>query len=245
VEVIYIKVPEGWKTQPGKVLKLMKSLYGLKQAGRNWYQTLKEYLISKEGFTLCLSDQCIFLKDEGALMLLIYVDDVIISAKIAKDGTDLLARIKLHFEIGEEGSLEWYIGMKVVDTGSSVEFSQSHYVTKAIEKYGYDPKVTAESPMKDSYAIEKKPDDELFPDEDIRSKIGTLMYTAVCVRPDITFAVNYLARVTVHPSAEVCKAVDRVFAYLNGTKEYGIKITKGLDLALIVYSDADLAGGAK
>ena len=112
--------------------------------------------------------------------------------------------------------------MKLVDTGSSVEFSQIHYVTKAIEKYGYDAKVTANSPMKEAYAIENKPDDELFQDEDMRSKICKLMYTAVCVRPDMAFAVNYLARFTVNPSAEVCKAVDRVLHYLNGTKEFGI-----------------------
>lgn len=83
----------------------------------------------------------------------------------------------------------------MVDIGESVEFSQSHYITKAIEKYSYDPKVTADSHMKENYAIEKKPDDELFEDEDIRLKIGMLMYTSVCVRPEITFAVNYNGKI--------------------------------------------------
>ena len=243
VEDIYIETPDGWEIEEGNVLKLLKSLYGLKQAGRNWYQVLIEFLIKAEGFTMCISDHCVFTKDNGNIMILIYVDDVIISSLNPIDGTNLLSRIKANFEIGEEGPLDWYIGMNVKDTGNSIELSQSHYIKKAIEKYGYDKNKVAESPMKDSYAIEKKPDDELFEDENIRSKIGTLMYTAVCVRPDIAFAVNYLARFTVHPSAEVCRAVDRIFHYLNGTQDYGIKITQTNDMSLIVYCDADLAGG--
>jgi hypothetical protein len=242
-EDIYIQTPEGWDVAPGNVLKLKKALYGLKQAGRSWYQVLKDYLTREEGFSMCLSDHCVFTKDGGHIMLLLYVDDLIISSLDPLVGEKLLARIKAKFEIGEEGKLDWYIGMAVKDDGVSVRLSQSNYVVKAIEKYGYDKKKTAESPMKDLYAIEKKPDDELFEDENIRSKIGTLMFTAVCVRPDIAFAVNYLARFTTHPSAEVCKAIDRVFHYLNGTPEYGISITKGKDLELVVYSDSDLAGG--
>lgn len=97
--------------------------------------------------------------------------------------------------------------------------------------------------MKELYATEKKSEDELFDEENIRSKIGTLMYNTVCVRPDIMFSVNYLARCTVHPSAEVCRAVDKVFVYLNNTLGYGITITKGNDFELVVYSYADLAGG--
>jgi hypothetical protein len=243
VEEIYIETPEGWSIKEGNVLKLDKALYGLKQAGRNWYQVLKEYLTNDEGFKMCISDNCVFIKDDGKVMLLIYVDDMIISSLNPADGADLLARIKSKFEIGEEGKLDWYIGMAVDDRGDSIKLSQAHYVIKAVEKYNYDVKVVAESPMKESYAIEKKPDDELYLEEDIRSKIGTLMYNTVCVRPDIMFAVNYLARFTVHPSAEVCRAVDRVFAYLNGTPDYGITITRGKDLELIVYTDADLAGG--
>ena len=243
VEDIYIETPEQWDVAPGNVLKLKKALYGLKQAGRSWYQVLKDFLIREEKFTMCLSDHCVFTRDNGNIMLLIYVDDLIISSLDPLVGEKLLAKIKSHFEIGEESNLEWYIGMAVKDTGSSVVLSQSNYIVKAIEKYGYDKKVTADSPMKENYVIEKKPDDELFEEENIRSKIGTLMFTAVCVRPDIAFAVNYLARFTIHPSAEVCKAIDRVFHYLNGTPDYGVHITKGKDLELVVYSDSDLAGG--
>jgi hypothetical protein len=116
-------------------------------------------------------------------MLLLYVDDMIISSLDPAEGTKFLNKIKLTFEIGEEGDLDWYIGMAVKDNGNSIKLSQSHYVTKAVEKYGYDKKTVAESPMRESYAIERKPSDELFEEENLRSKIGTLMYTNVCVRP--------------------------------------------------------------
>ena len=56
--------------------------------------------------------------------------------------------------------------------------------------------------MVEKYQIEKDPEDEFFHDYDIRSKIGSLMFASVCTRPDITFAVSYLARFTNHPSRQ-------------------------------------------
>ena len=71
------------------MLKLKKTLYGLKQAGRNCYQVPKDFLVSKEGFKMCTSDNCVFVKDEGKIMLLIYVDDMIIFPFNSTDGFEL------------------------------------------------------------------------------------------------------------------------------------------------------------
>ena len=131
MEDIYIETPEGWEVEDGNVLKLNKALYGLKQAGRNWYQVLKDFL-EREGFKMCLSDNCVFIKDNGNIMLLLYVDDMIISSLDPAEGTKFLSKIKETFEIGEEGNLDWYIGMAVQDNGNSIKLSQSHYVVMAI-----------------------------------------------------------------------------------------------------------------
>ena len=134
VKDIYIETSEGWEIEEGNVLELYKALYGLKQAGRNWYQVLKDFLTNDEGFKMCISDNCVFLKDDGKMMLLIYVDDMIISSLDPVDESDLLARIKDKFEIGEEGKLDWYIGIAVDDLGDSIKLSQAHYVIKVVEK---------------------------------------------------------------------------------------------------------------
>ena len=93
---IYIQQPEGFE-KVGKngetlVCKLKKSLYGLKQSGRNWNNMLHSYLY-EEGFTQSLADPCVYTRNsnaDGLIILIIWVDDIIISAT----SLDLLMSVK-------------------------------------------------------------------------------------------------------------------------------------------------------
>jgi hypothetical protein len=96
--------------------------------------------------------------------------------------------------------------------------------------------------MIERYAIVRSPEDKLFTEFDMKSKIGSLMFAAVCTRPDIAFAVSYLARFTNHPSQLVCQAIIRVFAYLKGTKGMCITFVREDGISPIVYCDSDYAG---
>ena len=93
---IYIQQPEGFE-KVGKngetlVCKLKKSLNGLKQSGRNWNNMLHSYLC-EEKFTQSLSDPCVYTRNSeahGLIILIIWVDDIIISAT----SLDLLTSVK-------------------------------------------------------------------------------------------------------------------------------------------------------
>jgi hypothetical protein len=241
-EELYMDAPEGWVIKPGHVLRLRKAIYGLKQAGRNWYQLLREFLVKEEGFVICLSEHCVFVKDEGRTMMIVYVDDAIISSYRKDEAEALVVRIQKHFELGEIGPLSWYLGSAIEDTGSSIKMSQKDYIEKMLTRYDYEELTTEETPMIERYAIERKPDDELFQEFNMRSKIGSLMFAAVCTRPDIAFAVSYLARFTNHPSQAVCKAIIRLFQYLKGTKSLSINFVREDGAIPVVYCDADYAG---
>ena len=241
-EDLYMKAPDGWEIEPGNVLKLEKSLYGLKQSGRNWRNLIHEYLIKIEKFQVCLSEHCVYTKNGNEILLILYVDDMIISSKRKEDSDGLITRLKEQFDIGEEGPLNWYLGMAIDDKGTSIKLSQRDYVDKMLTKYHYEDMSTEETPMIEKYQIDKDPEDEFFHEFDIRSKIGSLMFASVCTRPDITFAVSYLARFTNHPSRQVCIAIIRVFRYLKGTADLGITIKKEDGARPLVYCDADYAG---
>ena len=241
-EDLYMKAPDGWDIEPGNVLKLEKSLYGLKQSGRNWRNLIHEYLIKIEKFQVCLSEHCVYTKNGNEILLILYVDDMIISSERKEDSDGLIARLKKQFDIGEEGPLNWYLGMAIDDKGTSIKLSQRDYVDKMLTKYHYEELSTEETPMIEKYQIDKDPEDEFFHEFDIRSKIGSLMFASVCTRPDITFAVSYLARFTNHPSRQVCIAITRVFRYLKGTADLGITIKKEDGARPLVYCDADYAG---
>ena len=86
----YIEQPEGFQ-KVGKngeklVCKLKKSLYGLKQSGRNWNNMLHTFLC-KEDFSQSYADACVYIRNsdtEGCVILIVWVDDIIISTTSAK-----------------------------------------------------------------------------------------------------------------------------------------------------------------
>ena len=242
-EEIYLETPEGMTCREGYVLKLLKSIYGLKQAGRYWYVLLRSFLTEQESFKCCRSDHCIFANEDYSIIILIYVDDVIISGINAAVINSLIAKLRLRFEIGDEGALDFFLGMSVDDTsGIDVKLSQFHYLEKIVAKFGYNGLPEVATPMVEGLALVKNPDDFLYEDFDIRSKIGSLMYAMVCTRPDICYAVSYLARFTEHPSKEVCVAVSRVFRYLDATKHFKLVINRESPADLLLYCDSDFAG---
>ncbi|KAK4390220.1 Retrovirus-related Pol polyprotein from transposon RE2 [Sesamum angolense] len=80
-EVIYMDAPEGYKIPPGQVCRLKKSLYGLKQASRQWNQEFTNK-IKAYGFIQSSHDHCLFVKGSGLqlIALLVYVDDILVTA---------------------------------------------------------------------------------------------------------------------------------------------------------------------
>ena len=81
-EEIYMHQPVGFEERgrEGLVCRLRKSLYGLKQASRQWYMKFENFM-EENGFLKCDTDHCCFIKryDESYVILLIYVDDMLIA----------------------------------------------------------------------------------------------------------------------------------------------------------------------
>jgi hypothetical protein len=83
---LYVEQPQGFEVlgpnNEKLVCKLNKSLYGLKQSGRNWNNLVNECLI-QEGFTNSMSDSCVYVKGEGKtkIFLLLWVDDILVAVK--------------------------------------------------------------------------------------------------------------------------------------------------------------------
>ena len=109
-EDIYMYPPPGMDVPDGKVLKLMKSIYGLKQAGLNWYKCCTNFMLDM-GFTRLISDPCIFKKQiNGRIMLIaMYVDDIIIASTSDTDIQQFKDHLSKKFEITDLGLLYYYL----------------------------------------------------------------------------------------------------------------------------------------
>lgn len=131
-EQVYMKLPTGFyqsDRSKHKVCRLYKSLYGLKQASRQWFQKFSDALISY-GFTTSLNDYSLFTySNKGQFIaLLLYVDDVIITGT----STELIQTIKQfidsQFKIKDLGTLKYFLGIEVARSAVGIFINQRKYV---------------------------------------------------------------------------------------------------------------------
>ena len=137
-EEVYMTLPPGFeKGRCDKVCKLKKSLYGLKQSPRVWFDRFSKVLKS-EGYKQALSDHTMFVKTEGQrkCILIVYVDDIILTG----DHVDEMSRIKLalgrEFEVKDLGNLKYFLGMEVTRSKKGIYVSQRKYILDLLEETG-------------------------------------------------------------------------------------------------------------
>ncbi|GJZ59527.1 ribonuclease H-like domain-containing protein, partial [Tanacetum coccineum] len=138
VETIYMKLPEGYfPAGENKVCRLKKSLYGLKQALRQWNAKLTSALI-ENGFSQSKYDYFLYTKsDKGVfLALLVYVDDIIITGNSKSENEKLKVFLKSKFMIKDLGKLKYFLGIEVVDTNKGICLNQRNYILDLLSEYG-------------------------------------------------------------------------------------------------------------
>jgi hypothetical protein len=135
---VWLHIPRGFQSErKGKtVLKLNKSIYGLSVAPKLWYEHLFKAL-TEDGFVASKFDPCLLFKQD--MMLVVYVDDVGISAKRKEDVDDMVARLRNKgFELTREGTFSEFLGIKFEkdSTNGSVNMTQKGLIAKIIEAAG-------------------------------------------------------------------------------------------------------------
>ena len=247
---VYMELPVGFDNggcSGRHVLKLNKSLYGLKQAAFNWFQLLKQGLEDRGYKHQSNTDKCVFLGKSS--IILVYVDDCII---ISKKGSGVAKRLikslldgNEHFQLTDEGNLDRYLGVEITKLKDRrVELTQPHLINRFLAVVQQESNIN-EKPTPATKPLLHKDIDGL-PRKfkwNYRQAIGMLTYLQGTSRPDIAMAVHQAARFTNDPKLSHERAVHRIARYLKATKDKGIiydpKSVKGVEC----YVDADFAGG--
>ena len=243
---VYMKMPPGYET-PGKVCLLRKAIYGLKQAGREWYIFATKVLISI-GFTKLEEDHCLFtLKNPGRrIILALYVDDIVATSENQEALEWLQGEIKKNFKITDQGPLSSVLNVDVLRTPTGISLGQPGYINKILERFQMDSGKTAFTPLPTS-GIAHPEDPSYCSEEDkelFQQLVGSVNYLACYTRPDIAFAVHALSRHLANPTVHALSAAKTLLRYLKTTKDYRLsfpKLTSGRKLTLRVYTDADFA----
>jgi transposase InsO family protein len=250
-ETIYMRQPEGFvlKGKESLVLKLLKSLYGLKQAGRTWNIKMDSTLKS-HGFTALDADQCIYIRRQNSILILIslYVDDLLIACNRVAELKLFKQQLTSEFDMEDLGEASFVLGIEIVRDRSirTLTIKQGAYTRALVQRHGMEDCNAVAHPMIEGAKLERF--DGQATESEIRlyqAMIGGIMWAAVFTRPDIAFAAARLSQYASNPSKQHKQAVLRVLRYLKGTADQGITY-RGIEPSttqpsLLAYSDSDWA----
>ena len=252
-ETIYMVQPENFVSEDSKnmVCKLTKSIYGLKQASRQWYFKFHQIIVSY-GFEANLMDECVYHKFSGSkyIFLVLYVDDILLATNDISILHDTKRFLSKHFEMKDLGDASFVLGIQIHRDRSRgiLGLSQRTYIDKVLQRYGMQNSKPGDTPVAkgDKFSLNQCPKNSLESQEmqkiPYASAVGSLMYAQVCTRPDIAYIVGMLGRYLSNPGMDHWRAAKRVMRYLQRTKEYMITYRRLDQLEFIGYSNSDFAG---
>jgi hypothetical protein len=241
-EEIYMNQPIGFNDKSNRVCRLLKTIYGLKQASRMWYKTLKGFLESK-GLKQSEVDPCIYFSD--GMIIFVYVDDIIISADSAEKMQNLSQEFQKQFKMKDIGKPKRILGFDLheIENGNGIHLSGQNMIIELLKQCGMDQSKPVSTPMDHKQFFvpnQKEVFYEKFSELSYESIIGSLLYIANNFRPDISYAVSILSQFTSNPSELHFQGIKRILRYLNGTKDYGLIFRKGSNMNILKgFTDAD------
>jgi hypothetical protein len=233
-ETVYMTVPDGVHcAKPNQVCKLQKSLYGLKQASRQWYAKLTSLLV-KEGYKQSNADHSLFTlsQQDEFTALLIYVDDIILSGTSLHEIDRIKTILDNNFKIKDLGVVKYFLGLEVAHSKAGISISQRKYCLDLLNDSGLLGSKPASTPLDPSIKLHND-DGKIFDDVGLyRRLVGKLLYLTN-TRPDIAFATQQLSQFMHKPTMTHYKAACRVIRYLKHNPGRGLIFHRNSDLQIL------------
>ena len=244
---VYMEQPKGFvvqnKSNNDMVLKLKKSLYGLKQSGRMWNHMLHGFLVEK-GFMRSEAENCVYVNcDKGVkIIIIVWVDDLIIAGSNLKAVESVKSILTQRFKMKDFGVIKEFLGIEFVFENDCVKLHQEKYIQKILIKFQMMDCKIKKLLCDQSLVKINEADSEIFEDNRLyRSMVGSLVYLASCTRPDISYVITKLSERLEQPTKAHFNACKFVMKYLRGTMNKGLCYKKNnvSDIELIGFSDSD------
>jgi hypothetical protein len=253
---VYMNIPPGFIVDNGRlvftrdstknnskkhVLKILKNIYGLRQAGNMWFDKLRDALL-RHGFQQSTSDPCLFYRKD--CIFIVYVDDCLLFSPSDAILDALIDSLQSEFKLTYEGDVGAYLGIDIKrHPDGALELIQPGLINKIITAAGLEDNSTTHDTPVTSLLHEDSSGPEREHTWNYRAIVGMLNNLASSTRPDIAFAVHQCARFCVNPKRSHELAIRRIVRYLKSTPNNGYflrpTITKP---TLDCYVDADFAG---
>ena len=241
-KTIYVHQPRGFHRGNGdEVLRLKRTLYGLKQSPRYFFEYITERLI-KQNLLASKFDPCLFMNE--SLIVIIYVDDILIYGRTEAEIDSLIERLKNDdIALHKEGTAEGYLGVDIQRDGQNITLKQEGLTKRIIEALGLDSKYSTpvDTPAESAALGRDVNGKDASGSINYASVVGMLLYLGHS-RPDISFATHQCACYTHSPKQSHEDALKQIGRYLKGTLKQGLILNPSKTLKIDCYPDADFAG---
>jgi Reverse transcriptase (RNA-dependent DNA polymerase) len=197
----------------------------------------------KYEYTQSDSDHTLFYRKrhEKITILIIYVDDMIITSDDLDEIKSLKKRLSEEFEMKDLVGLKYFLGIEVVRSKQCISLSQRKYVLDLLTETGMLDCKPVDNPVVQNLKLGEFSSQELANKERYQRLVGKLIYLSH-TRPDITYAVSLVSQFMHAPSEQHMEAVFRILRYLKGAPGRGIFFKKNDHLRIEGYTDSDWVG---
>eukprot|EP00253_Pinus_taeda_P030394 PITA_30394 len=194
-EEVYVEQPLGYekKGEEHKVCKLKKTLYGLNQAPRAWYNRIYSYLLDNE-FDKCEGEPTIYIKEKDGkiVIVVLYVDDVIFTGNDDQLIKNFKSVMKEEFEMTDMGFLRYFLGIEVDQNEKGIFISQARYVNQVLSRFNMEECKAAITPTVMGLKLSREDSSKDFDPSLYKSIVGSLIYLTA-TRPDIMYVVSFIS----------------------------------------------------
>lgn len=244
-EELYMSMPEGTDV---KLVKLNKSLYGLKRAPKYWNETFTSVMLSL-GYVQSNKNNCLYSMCVGdkKTFLLLYVDDILYFGNCEKQMLKLRDVLCKTFKMKEMGPISKFLGIETKQDliNGCTTISQREYINKLLHTYNMIDCKTLLLPIDKNYnfhILKRDSSENVCIEKMCRKLIGSLMYLAMGTRPYICAVVNILSRYQCCASELLFKLLLNILRYLKGTCDLCLLYYRDKENNVMCYVDSDWGG---
>jgi hypothetical protein len=236
-EDVYMCPPPEYSIPEGMVCQLRRSLYGLKQAPQAWFQRFAS-VVTAAGFSASAHDPALFIhvSPRGRTLLLLYVNDMIITGDDPEYIAFVKARLSDQFLMSDFGPLRYFLGIEISSTPEGFFLSQQKYIQDLLDRASLTDHRTAETPMKLNVHLVATDGEPLEDPTHYCHIVGSLIYLGV-TRPDISYYVHILSQFIFAPTQIYYSHLFHVMRYLRGTISHRLFFPRSSSLQLQAYYD--------
>ncbi|CAI7917104.1 unnamed protein product [Closterium sp. NIES-53] len=249
-EEIWLRRPPGFTGSfpPGTQWSLRRPVYGLRQAPREWHDTLRTTLAAL-GFAPSTADPSLFLRTDTSLppfYILVYVDDLVFATADTAGLAHVKSELQKRHTCTDLGELRSYLGLQITRDRAqrTITLTQSHMVQQVLQRFDFTYSSPQATPLSTRHSLSALPSDEsVEPSGPYPELVGCLMYLMTCTRPDLAYPLSILARYVApgRHRPEHMAAAKRVLRYLCSTSGLGLVLGGRRPVVLTGHADASWA----